>query len=335
MHLRDPPQAGQIGDAFVIASYHAAAACAGRLSGVPHRSHGATGAGQPFPVPGARVRGSQSRCHRRCAGQRVAARPGRAARPALGVAAQGRRRHPGHRGEVLGQRGHRHRQPDVPVATSPGRAGFGPSLSLSYDSGAGNGPFGLGWKIGTSGHHPQDRQGHCPATSTTRTPTRSSWPAPRTWSRSAPSGTAAGSRHPYRRTDGGRSYLVQGYRPRVEGLFARIERWRDLDTGETHWRRSRAPTSPPSTARPRPAASPTRRPGARVQLADLRDLRRHRQRRGLRLRRRGQRGGRHGAGPASATAPRGPGRRTATSSGSVTATGSPGGPGIDRRPFGQ
>ena len=33
----------------------------------------------------------------------------------------------------------------VPVATSPGRSGFGPQLSLSYDSGAGNGPFGLGW----------------------------------------------------------------------------------------------------------------------------------------------------------------------------------------------
>jgi hypothetical protein len=32
----------------------------------------------------------------------------------------------------------------VPIATSPGRAGFGPQLSLSYDSGAGNGPFGLG-----------------------------------------------------------------------------------------------------------------------------------------------------------------------------------------------
>ena len=35
----------------------------------------------------------------------------------------------------------------IPVTTSPGRAGFGPSLSLSYDSGAGNGPFGLGWKM--------------------------------------------------------------------------------------------------------------------------------------------------------------------------------------------
>ena len=36
----------------------------------------------------------------------------------------------------------------VPIATSPGRSGFGPQLSLSYDSGAGNGPFGFGWSLG-------------------------------------------------------------------------------------------------------------------------------------------------------------------------------------------
>src|ERR1039457_6269152 len=35
----------------------------------------------------------------------------------------------------------------VPIATSPGRSGFGPQLSLSYDSGSGNGPFGLGWGL--------------------------------------------------------------------------------------------------------------------------------------------------------------------------------------------
>ena len=35
----------------------------------------------------------------------------------------------------------------IPIATSPGRSGFGPQLSLSYDSGAGNGPFGLGWNL--------------------------------------------------------------------------------------------------------------------------------------------------------------------------------------------
>jgi hypothetical protein len=35
----------------------------------------------------------------------------------------------------------------VPIATCPGRSGFGPQLSLSYDSGAGNGPFGFGWSL--------------------------------------------------------------------------------------------------------------------------------------------------------------------------------------------
>jgi len=35
----------------------------------------------------------------------------------------------------------------VPIATSPSRSGFGPQLSLSYDSGAGNGPFGFGWNL--------------------------------------------------------------------------------------------------------------------------------------------------------------------------------------------
>jgi hypothetical protein len=35
----------------------------------------------------------------------------------------------------------------VPLFTSPSRSGFGPQLSLSYDSGAGNGAFGFGWNL--------------------------------------------------------------------------------------------------------------------------------------------------------------------------------------------
>jgi hypothetical protein len=35
----------------------------------------------------------------------------------------------------------------VPLAMSPGRSGFGPDLSLAYDSGAGNGTFGFGWSL--------------------------------------------------------------------------------------------------------------------------------------------------------------------------------------------
>src|ERR1039458_2319518 len=35
----------------------------------------------------------------------------------------------------------------VPIYTSPGRSGFGPQFSLSYNSGGGNGPFGFGWSL--------------------------------------------------------------------------------------------------------------------------------------------------------------------------------------------
>ncbi|MFZ0750076.1 MAG: SpvB/TcaC N-terminal domain-containing protein, partial [Pyrinomonadaceae bacterium] len=35
----------------------------------------------------------------------------------------------------------------VPIYVSPGRSGFGPQLSLSYDSGSGNGVFGVGWSL--------------------------------------------------------------------------------------------------------------------------------------------------------------------------------------------
>jgi hypothetical protein len=35
----------------------------------------------------------------------------------------------------------------IPLAASTGRSGFGPELSLAYDSGAGNGAFGFGWSL--------------------------------------------------------------------------------------------------------------------------------------------------------------------------------------------
>src|SRR5258706_11030495 len=35
----------------------------------------------------------------------------------------------------------------VPIFATPGRSDFYPKLSLSYDSGAGTGSFGLGWNL--------------------------------------------------------------------------------------------------------------------------------------------------------------------------------------------
>ena len=39
----------------------------------------------------------------------------------------------------------------VPIGIPPGRSGFQPQLTLTYSTGNGNGPFGLGWALGVSG----------------------------------------------------------------------------------------------------------------------------------------------------------------------------------------
>jgi RHS repeat-associated protein len=123
----------------------------------------------------------------------------------------------------------------IPVATSPGRAGFGPSLSLSYDSGAGNSAFGLGWHIPLPAitrktdkglpryHDDPDQDTFILSGSEDLVPVREERDG--TW-----------EQLPGHRSCGGRQFLVQRYRPRIEGLFSRIERWRDLSSGETHWR---------------------------------------------------------------------------------------------------
>jgi RHS repeat-associated protein len=133
----------------------------------------------------------------------------------------------------------------VPIATSPGRSGFGPQLSLSYDSGSGNGPFGFGWTL--------------PLPSITRK-TDKGLPKYQDssdsdvfvlsgaedlvpvfqqdtlgeWVRD-PQGKLVIHETP--RVVNGVTYHVRRYRPRIEGLFARIERWMDqTNPAETFWR---------------------------------------------------------------------------------------------------
>jgi RHS repeat-associated protein len=118
----------------------------------------------------------------------------------------------------------------VPIATSPGRSGFGPQLSLSYDSGAGNGPFGSGWSLSVP--------------SLTRK-TDKGLPQYRDAEESDVfilSG--AEDLVPVLQMDGTHfkddtsfpEYLINRYRPRIEGLFARIERWTRRLDGDVHWR---------------------------------------------------------------------------------------------------
>jgi RHS repeat-associated protein len=129
----------------------------------------------------------------------------------------------------------------VGVFTSPARQGFGPELALSYDSGAGNGPFGLGWSVGvptitrrTSKGLPRyedesDSDVFMLAGTEDLVPLLVHVP-----STVQPDGTWVPAVS--EQMIGTTTYLVKGYRPRVEAGFARIERWQDAATGDVHWR---------------------------------------------------------------------------------------------------
>ena len=85
------------------------------------------------------------------------------------------------------------------------------------------------------------------------------------------------------RAIGSETFQVRRYRPRIEGLFARIERWT-----APHGRRHPLALDlqdnvSPSTARTRSRGSPIRPTRAHLQLADLRDPRRQGQRDRLRV----------------------------------------------------
>ncbi|MBW2690225.1 MAG: hypothetical protein JRC99_09885, partial [Deltaproteobacteria bacterium] len=118
----------------------------------------------------------------------------------------------------------------VPIATTPGRSGFGPQLSLSYDSGAGNGPFGFGWSLSLPSITRKTDKG---------LPRYQDADESDVFILSGAEDLVPviteGNDVPDRTVDGVQ-YEIKQYRPRIEGLFARIERWTNTTSGETHWR---------------------------------------------------------------------------------------------------
>ncbi|WP_437793358.1 SpvB/TcaC N-terminal domain-containing protein [Sorangium sp. So ce693] len=116
----------------------------------------------------------------------------------------------------------------IPLPLSPGRAGFGPTLAVTYDSGAGNGPFGAGWQL-----------------SIPRITRKTDKGLPR-YDDAHESDvfvlSGAEDLVPARSIDGAgldryetESERVIRYRPRVEGAFARIERREVKEGGNVYW----------------------------------------------------------------------------------------------------
>ena len=125
----------------------------------------------------------------------------------------------------------------VPIVTSPGRSGFGPQLSISYDSGAGNGPFGFGWNLSipaitrkTDKGLPQYRDAD-ESDVFILSGSEDLVPMLKQQSGTWESDTVAD------RVINATTYKIRRYRPRIEGLFARIERWNNIDDpSDVHWR---------------------------------------------------------------------------------------------------
>jgi RHS repeat-associated protein len=126
----------------------------------------------------------------------------------------------------------------LPIATSPGRSGFGPQLSLSYDSGAGNGPFGLGWSFVLPSITRKTDKGlpqYLDAADSDVFMLSGAEDLVPVLVQDANAKWVQEVLPP--RTVDGKAYQIRCYRPRIEGLFARIERWiNTADATDLFWR---------------------------------------------------------------------------------------------------
>jgi RHS repeat-associated protein len=99
----------------------------------------------------------------------------------------------------------------VPIALPSGRNGFQPQLRLGYSTGSGNGPFGLGWSVSIPGVSRKTSQG-VPL-----------------YEDANDTFILSGAEDLIPTSVLGQTPRVTRYRPRTEGLFARIDHYHDLD----------------------------------------------------------------------------------------------------------
>lgn len=119
----------------------------------------------------------------------------------------------------------------IPLPISPARAGFSPSLSISYSSGQGNGLFGFGWNMSLPAIRRKTDRGLPLYKDNIESDTFIFSGAedliPKLYDNS-------GTWEPVERVTA--THRIKQYRPRIEGSWVRIEQWIDLTTQEIHWR---------------------------------------------------------------------------------------------------
>jgi RHS repeat-associated protein len=124
----------------------------------------------------------------------------------------------------------------VPIEATPGRSGFGPQLSLSYNSGSGNGPFGFGWSLAVPSVTRKTDKGLPRYDDASDSDTFVLGGAEDLVPQLEELG-GNWQRMEMPRALNGTAYLVRRYRPRIEGSFMRIERWSNrIDAADVFWR---------------------------------------------------------------------------------------------------
>ncbi|NVK66503.1 MAG: LysM peptidoglycan-binding domain-containing protein [Flavobacteriales bacterium] len=122
----------------------------------------------------------------------------------------------------------------VPIGVTASRGT--PQLSLSYSSGSGNGVFGLGWQM-TVPSITRKTERNLPIYNDTQdSDTFILSGAEDLVKRFYKDDQENWKQDEFERTDDNEIFHVTRYSPRIEGMFARIEKWVNKITGDTHWR---------------------------------------------------------------------------------------------------
>ncbi|KAF4622714.1 hypothetical protein G7Y89_g14312 [Cudoniella acicularis] len=131
---------------------------------------------------------------------------------------------------------------NIPIRTSPCRGGFAPSLSLSYSTGNGNGPFGLGWSLSETSITRKTTKGlpqyndHTDSDVFLLGGMEDLVPLFRKDEHDAVL-CDKDTGQPVLHEESRDGFRIRRYSPRIEGSFMRIERWTSIaNPGEVHWR---------------------------------------------------------------------------------------------------